>query len=113
MRSHTREGLSTLPTALAIALIGVVAGFLAGCGPTVYQRAFDYCRNNGGQEYACDRFARDESDHAQQQTAEQIMRGQQAIGGRAARQPTTHAPTLPRYECYTHGNDRYMTCEPR
>jgi hypothetical protein len=80
-----------------VAVITVVVVLVAGCGPTVYQRAYDYCRGNGGQEYECDRFARDEVNHAQQQTAEQIMRGQQAIGGGAARQPTP--PASPTYEC--------------
>ena len=55
--------------ALVLALLAALGG--CATGPTVYQRAYDHCRQNGGQDYECDRFARDEAAHAQQQIADQ------------------------------------------
>jgi hypothetical protein len=68
-------------TALVLALLAALGG--CATGPTIYERAYDHCRQNGGQDYECDRLARDEAAHEQQQIADQIRRGQDAVGDRA------------------------------
>ncbi len=90
---------------VAVAVLVVVS--FAGCGPTLYQHAYTYCLQRGGADYECDRFARDEANHAQQQTAEQITRGQQAISPAARPKPyPTPKPTL---MCRERG--QYLVCE--
>jgi hypothetical protein len=92
MSANTKVPLQALVgRAVSLSLLLVL---VAGCasGPSLYQRAYDYCIERGGAAYECDRFARDEVMHESRRMSEAIRLGQESVAEGAR---TPHARRSP------------------